>query len=67
MLAQGRLLLRRPAYANVLIATLRNLRNRFAHPDMHTIMPPGLCHFTLWILAAEIINHFGQHPEGHPS
>jgi len=50
-----------PAYANVLIATLPNLRNRFAHPEMHTIMPPGMSIDAL-ILAAEIINQLWPAP-----
>jgi hypothetical protein len=44
-----------PPYVDVLIWTLPNIRNRFAHPEMHTIMPPGMSVDAL-ILAAEIIN-----------
>jgi len=29
-------------YADVLIETLPKIRNRFAHPEMHTIIPPGM-------------------------
>ena len=31
-----------PPYVDVLIGTLPNIRNRFAHPEMHAIMPPGM-------------------------
>jgi hypothetical protein len=50
-----------PPYVDVLIATLPNIRNRFAHPQMHTIMPPGMSVDAL-ILAAEIINQLWPAP-----
>jgi hypothetical protein len=42
-------------YVDVLIGAFPWMRNRFAHPDMQTIMPPGPALDGL-ILAAEIIN-----------
>jgi hypothetical protein len=30
-----------PPYVDLLIGTLPGIRNRFAHPEMHTIMPPA--------------------------
>jgi len=50
-----------PPYVDVLIGTLPNIRNRFAHPEMHTIMPPGMSIDAL-ILAAEIINQLWPAP-----
>ncbi len=50
-----------PPYVDVLIATLPGIRNRFAHPEMHTIMPPGMSVDAL-ILAAEIINQLWPAP-----
>ena len=50
-----------PPYVDVLIATLPNIRNRFAHPEMHTIMPTGMSVDAL-ILAAEIINQLWPAP-----
>jgi hypothetical protein len=48
-------------YVDVLIWTLPNIRNRFAHPEIHTIMPPGMTVDAL-ILAAEIINQLWPVP-----
>lgn len=50
-----------PPYVDVLIATLPGIRNRFAHPEMHTIMPSGMSVDAL-ILAAEIINQLWPPP-----
>jgi hypothetical protein len=50
-----------PPFVDVLIATLPKIRNRFAHPEMHTIMPPGMSVDAL-ILAAEIINQLWPAP-----
>jgi hypothetical protein len=50
-----------PPYVDVLIATLPNIRNRFAHPQIHTITPPGMSVDAL-ILAAEIINQLWPAP-----
>jgi hypothetical protein len=43
------------SYVEVLIEALPEVRNRFAHPKMHTIIPPGVAVDSL-ILATEIIN-----------
>lgn len=48
-------------YVDVLIQTLPQLRNRFAHPNMQIIMPPGPMLDGL-ILAAEIINQLWPVP-----
>jgi len=48
-------------YLDVLIRTLPYLRNRFAHPDIHTILPPGPALDSL-IVAAEIINQLWPKP-----
>lgn len=48
-------------YVDVLIQTLPQLRNRFAHPNMQIIMPPGPMLDGL-ILAAEIINQLWPMP-----
>jgi hypothetical protein len=48
-------------YVDVLIWTLPNIRNRFAHPEMHTIMPPNTS-VDFLILAAEIINQLWPVP-----
>jgi|GEM_PF-1005598 len=48
-------------YADVIIESLPEIRNRFAHPDMHTIVPPGMAVDSL-ILAAEIINQLWPVP-----
>jgi hypothetical protein len=37
------------------------IRNRFAHPEMHAIMPPGMTVDSL-IVAAEIINQLWPAP-----
>ena len=31
-----------PPYVDVLIGAWPHIRNRFAHPEMHTIKPPGM-------------------------
>lgn len=43
------------SYVDVLIESLPQVRNRFAHPEMHAIVPPGMAVDSL-IIAAEIIN-----------
>jgi hypothetical protein len=48
-------------YVDVLIETSPWLRNRFAHPDMQTILTPGQALDSL-ILAAEIINQLWPKP-----
>jgi hypothetical protein len=48
-------------YSDVVIRTFPWLRNRFAHPDMQNIMPPGPALDGL-ILAAEIINQLWPRP-----
>ncbi len=48
-------------YVDVLIQTFPWLRNRFAHPNMQNIMPPGPALDGL-ILAAEIINQLWPKP-----
>jgi len=48
-------------YVDVLIGAFPWLRNRFAHPNMQTIMPPGPALDGL-ILAAEIINQLWPKP-----
>lgn len=48
-------------YVDVLIQTFPWLRNRFAHPNMQAIMPPGAALDGL-ILAAEIINQLWPKP-----
>jgi len=50
-------------YVDVLIQTFPWLRNRFAHPNMQNIMPPGPALDGL-ILAAEIINQLWPKPSG---
>jgi hypothetical protein len=50
-----------PPYVDVLIWALPNIRNRFAHPEIHTIMPPGTS-VDFLILAAEIINQLWPVP-----
>ena len=42
-------------YVDVVIESLPALRNRFAHPGIHTIVTPGMAVDSL-ILTAEIIN-----------
>ena len=42
-------------YVDVLIETLPKIRNNFAHPEIHTIIAPGMAVDSL-IVAAEIIN-----------
>jgi hypothetical protein len=48
-------------YVDVVIESLPDTRNQFAHPDMHTIMTPGMAVDSL-ILAAEIINQLWPAP-----
>ena len=48
-------------YVDVVIRAFPWLRNRFAHPDMQNIMPPGPALDGL-ILAAEIINQLWPNP-----
>jgi hypothetical protein len=43
------------SYVDVLVKNLPKVRNKFAHPEMHTIVPPGMTVDSL-IVAAEIIN-----------
>ncbi len=42
-------------YVDVLIENLPQVRNRFAHPEMHAIVPPGMAVDSL-IVTTEIIN-----------
>ncbi len=49
-------------YVDVLIEALPRVRNRFAHPEIHTIVPPGMTVDGL-ILAAEIINQLWPAPQ----
>jgi len=49
-------------YVDVLIRAFPWLRNRFAHPNMQSIMPPGPALDGL-ILAAEIINQLWVKPQ----
>jgi hypothetical protein len=42
-------------YVDVLIEVLPKVRNRFAHPEMHAIIPPGMAVDSLTV-ATEIIN-----------
>ncbi len=53
-------------YVDVLIQTLPQLRNRFAHPNMQIIMPPGPMLDSL-IVTAEIINQLWPPPNSVPS
>jgi hypothetical protein len=48
-------------YVDVLIERLPNVRNKFAHPQMHTIVFPGMVVDSL-IVAAEIINQLWPVP-----
>lgn len=48
-------------YVDMLIESLPNVRNTFAHPDMHFIVPPGMTVDSL-IVAAEIINQLWSPP-----
>ena len=48
-------------YVDVLIEALPIIRNMFAHPDIHTVMPPGMAVDCL-IIAAEIINQLWPEP-----
>ncbi len=48
-------------YVDVLIEDLPNIRNRFAHPEMHSIVPPGMVEDSL-IVAAEIVNQLWSPP-----
>ena|SRR5215469_2526920 len=50
-------------YVDVLIQAFPWLRNRAAHPNMQSIMPPGMALDGL-ILAAEIINQLWPKPSG---
>jgi len=49
-------------YVDVLIEALPQVRNGFAHPQMHTIVAPGMTVDSL-ILAAEIINQLWPVPQ----
>jgi len=53
-------------YVDVLIETLPKMRNRFAHPNMQIIMPPGPMLDSL-IVTAEIINQLWPRPNSVPS
>jgi hypothetical protein len=53
-------------YVDVLIETLPQMRNRFAHPNMQIIMPPGPMLDSL-IVTAEIINQLWPPPNSVPS
>lgn len=48
-------------YVDVLIESLPNIRNKFAHPEMHSIVPPAMAVDSL-IVAAEIINQLWPQP-----
>jgi hypothetical protein len=48
-------------YVDALVQAFPWVRNRFAHPDMHNIMPPGPALDSL-IVAAEIINQLWPEP-----
>jgi len=48
-------------YVDRVIAGLPEIRNKFAHPDMHTIIPAGMAVDSL-IVAAEIINQLWPAP-----
>lgn len=50
-------------YVDVLIESLAQIRNRFAHPAMHAIVPPGMAVDSL-VVAAEIINQLWPEPPG---
>ena len=49
-------------YVDILIESLPNIRNKFAHPDMHAIVPPGMVVDNL-IVVAEIINQLWPVPD----
>jgi len=49
-------------YVETLIASLPSLRNSWAHPKMHSIMPPGAV-VDMMVLAATIINQLWQDPQ----
>ena len=55
IVGEFRKLPRQGSYVDVVIEFLPKIRNRFAHPDMHAITPPGMAVDAL-VLAAEIIN-----------
>ena len=48
-------------FVDVLIEALPQVRNRFAHPEIHTIIAPGMTVDSL-IVAAEIINQLWPAP-----
>jgi hypothetical protein len=48
-------------YVAVLIRAFPSVRNRFAHPNMQNITPPGLA-LDVLILVAEIINQLWPSP-----
>jgi len=48
-------------YVDVLIENLPQVRNRFAHPEMHAIVPPGMAVDSL-IVTTEIINQLWPAP-----
>lgn len=53
-------------YVDTLIEGLPNIRNKFAHPEMHSIVPPGMAVDSL-IVAAEIINQLWPAPADYPA
>jgi hypothetical protein len=46
---------------DVIIENLPEIRNKFAHPEMHAIVPPGMAVDSL-VLAAEVINQLWPRP-----
>ncbi|HJY88437.1 MAG TPA: hypothetical protein VKE24_16500 [Candidatus Acidoferrales bacterium] len=48
-------------YVDVLIESLPGVRNKFTHPEMQAIVPPGMAVDSL-IVAAEIINQLWPAP-----
>lgn len=55
-----------PPYADILIGCLPEVRNSFAHPNMHSVMPPGPSLNPL-ILTAEIMNQLWPKPDPETS
>lgn len=49
------------SYVDVIIENLPEIRNKFAHPEMHAILPPGMAVDSL-VLAAEVINQLWPRP-----
>lgn len=49
------------SYVDVLIESLPKVRNKFAHPEMHAIVPPGMVVDSL-IVATEVINQLWPEP-----